>query len=64
MRELDQIDAELRLLRLVRRTSRQHGGKPASRHVDALLDERRLRTALADVRADESPVDNQPRPQS
>jgi hypothetical protein len=40
MRDLDTIDAELRLLAAVRRSIREHGRKPSSRQVDELLDER------------------------
>lgn len=40
MRDLDTIDAELRLLAAVRRSIREHGGEPSSRQVDELLDER------------------------
>jgi hypothetical protein len=40
IRDLDTIDSELRLLAAVRRTIREHGGEPSSRHVDELLNER------------------------
>jgi hypothetical protein len=40
MRDLDAIDSELRLIAAVRRSIREHGGQPSSRHVDELLDER------------------------
>jgi hypothetical protein len=40
MRDLDTIDSELRLLAAVRRSIREYGGGPSSRHVDELLDER------------------------
>jgi hypothetical protein len=40
MRDLDTIDSELRLLAAVRWSIREHGGKPSSRQVDELLDER------------------------
>jgi hypothetical protein len=40
MRDLDTVDFELRLLAAVRRSVREHGGQPSSRHVDELLDER------------------------
>jgi hypothetical protein len=40
VRDLDTIDAELRLLAAVRRSIREHGGEPSSRQVDELLDER------------------------
>jgi hypothetical protein len=40
MRDLDTVDFELRLLAAVRRSIREHGGQPSSRHVDELLDER------------------------
>jgi hypothetical protein len=39
MRDLDTIDAELRLLAAVRWSIREHGGRPSSRHVDELLHE-------------------------
>jgi hypothetical protein len=39
MRDLDTIDSELRLLAAVRRTIRENGGEPSSRHVDELLNE-------------------------
>jgi hypothetical protein len=38
--DVDTIDSELRLLAAVRRSIREHGGEPSSRHVDELLDER------------------------
>ena len=34
MRDLETIDAELRLLATVRRSIREHGGEPSSRQVD------------------------------
>ena len=40
MRDRETIDSELRLLAAVRRSIREHGGEPSSRHVDELLDER------------------------
>ena len=40
MRDLDTVDSEPRLLVAVRRSIREHGGEPSSRHVDELLDER------------------------
>ena len=40
MRDLETIDAELRLQAAVRRSIREHGGEPPSRHFDELLDER------------------------
>ena len=40
MRDPDTIDAELRLLAVVRRSIRENGGEPSSRQVDELLDER------------------------
>jgi hypothetical protein len=39
-RDCDSIDSELRLLAVVRRSIREHGGEPSSRQVDELLDER------------------------
>jgi hypothetical protein len=39
-RDLDTIDAELRLLAAVRWSIREHGGEPSTRLVDDLLDER------------------------
>jgi hypothetical protein len=39
MRDIETIDGELRLLASVRRSIREHGGKPSSRQVDELLDE-------------------------
>jgi hypothetical protein len=41
VRDLDTVDAELRLLAAVRWTGREHGDEPSSRHIDELLDERR-----------------------
>jgi hypothetical protein len=41
MRDLDTIDAELRLLAAVRWSIREHGGEPSSRQVDELLGWRR-----------------------
>lgn len=40
MRDRETIDRELRLLAFVRRSIREHGGQPACRQVDELLDER------------------------
>jgi hypothetical protein len=40
VRDLETIDAELRLLAAVRQSIREHGGVPSSRQVDELLDER------------------------
>jgi len=40
MRDQEVIDNELRLLAAMRRSIREHGGKPSSRQVDELLDER------------------------
>ena len=40
MRDLETIDAELRLEAAARRSIREHGGEPSSRDVDELLDER------------------------
>jgi hypothetical protein len=39
-RDLEVIDAELRLLAAVRRSIREQGGEPSTRLVDELLDER------------------------
>jgi hypothetical protein len=39
MRDLEAIDAELRLLAAVRWSIREHRGVPSSRQVDALLDD-------------------------
>jgi hypothetical protein len=40
VRDLETIDAELRLQAAVFRSIRAQGGEPSSRHVDELLDER------------------------
>ena len=40
MRDLETIDAELRLEAAARRSIREHAGEPSSRDVDELLDER------------------------
>jgi hypothetical protein len=40
VRDQETIDAELRLIAAVRRSIREHGMEPSSRHVDELLDER------------------------
>jgi hypothetical protein len=40
MRDLDTVDFELRLIAAMRRSIREHGGEPSSRHLDELLDER------------------------
>ena len=40
VRDLETIDAELRLLAAVRRSIREQGDEPGSRQVDELLDER------------------------
>jgi hypothetical protein len=40
MRDLDTIDAELRLLAAVRWSIREHGGEPSSGLINELLDER------------------------
>jgi hypothetical protein len=40
VRDLETIDAELRLEAAARRSIREHGGEPSSRDVDELLDER------------------------
>jgi hypothetical protein len=40
LRDIETIDAELRLQAAMRRSIREHGGEPPSRHVDDLLDER------------------------
>jgi hypothetical protein len=54
MRDRDTIDSELRLLAAVLWSIREHGGKPSSRQVDELLDERlaHLRGASEDVAVD------------
>lgn len=39
-RDLDEIDAELRLLATVRAALRDDGGRPTTKPVDELLDER------------------------
>jgi hypothetical protein len=50
-RDRDTIESELRLLAAVRRSIHEYGGKPSSRQVDELLDERlsHLRGASEDV---------------
>ena len=40
IRDIETIDAELRLQAAMRRSIREHGGEPSSRQVDELLDER------------------------
>ena len=40
VRDLETIDAELRLEAAARGSIREHGGEPSSRDVDELLDER------------------------
>jgi hypothetical protein len=46
MRDLEAIDAELRLVALLRRAARERGGTmPSIAEADALLDERRWLTA-------------------
>jgi hypothetical protein len=40
VRDLEAIDAELRLLAAVRWSIREHGGQPGSRQIGELLDER------------------------
>jgi hypothetical protein len=40
VRDIETIDAELRLQAAMRRSIREHGGEPSSRQVDELLDER------------------------
>ena len=40
VRDIETIDAELRPQAAVRRSIREHGGEPPSRHIDELLDER------------------------
>jgi hypothetical protein len=40
MRTLDVIDAELRLLVMIRSAAREAGGQPSTAAVDELLDER------------------------
>jgi hypothetical protein len=57
MRTLDVIDAELRLLVVIRRAVREAGGQPSTAAVDELLDERL--SALPDQhlsRAERMPV--------
>jgi hypothetical protein len=41
VRDLEAVDAELRLLAAVQWSIRQHGERPGSRQVDELLEERR-----------------------
>jgi hypothetical protein len=48
-RDRETIDSELRLLAAVRRSIREHGGKPSSGQVDELLDER-LEISASSVR--------------
>jgi hypothetical protein len=43
VRDLETIDAELRLEVAARRSIREHGSEPSSRDVDELLDERLAR---------------------
>jgi hypothetical protein len=43
VRDIETIDSELRLVATVRRSIREHGGKPSSRHFDELLDQRLAR---------------------
>lgn len=43
VRDVETIDAELRLEAAARRSIREHGGEPSSRDVDELLDERLAR---------------------
>jgi hypothetical protein len=54
MRDLETIDAELRLLTGVRWSIREHGGEPSSRQVDEPLDERlaQLRGASEEAAVD------------
>jgi hypothetical protein len=40
VRDLETIDAELRLLAVIRWSIREQGGQPGSRQIDELLDER------------------------
>jgi hypothetical protein len=40
VRDIETIDAELRLQAAMRRSIREHGGEPSSRQLDELLDER------------------------
>ena len=47
IRDIETIDAELRLQAAMRRSIREHGGEPPSRHVDELLDERLAHSGLA-----------------
>jgi hypothetical protein len=46
MRDLEVLDSEPRLIAAVRRSIREHGGEPSSRHVDELLDERLARAEV------------------
>jgi len=39
MRDIEVIDAELRLLAAIRHCSRSQRGQPSTTHIDALLDE-------------------------
>jgi len=51
VRDIETIHSEPRLIAAVRRSIREHGGEPASRQVDKLLDERlahRSETSNAD----------------
>lgn len=45
MRDLDDIDAELRLLSVVRSAIQEGGGEPSTAVIDCLLDERHQVTA-------------------
>jgi hypothetical protein len=45
VRDIETIDAELRLRAAVRRSIREHGGEPLSRHIDELLVTRRAPSA-------------------
>lgn len=51
MRDLDAIDADLRILRAVLLSIRAQGHQPSTDRVDALLDERLLAAALCGVEA-------------
>ncbi|QZH65044.1 hypothetical protein [Mycolicibacterium farcinogenes] len=47
MRDLDVIDRELRLLALLRAKTKESGGRPSTRLIDRLLDERQAVTSQA-----------------
>lgn len=46
VRDLDVIDRELRLLALVRAKTKESGGRPSTRVIDRLLDERQEAASL------------------